>query len=411
LRDGLEDLLRFFLREYVEEDACVMDVGATSDSCKIIKETNRCPTSLSYTSLNLGCETIQDNIMSYNCPKLFDAIWCSHVLEHSTNIGLFIRKLVSITKPGGAIAIVVPNGLSRLLVGGHLNFFHPGTLAYHIVLSGQNLSKATIIKHKNNISIFWKRTDLVLPCIKYDRGDLELLSKFFPIPVGQYTPDDDRWDRVNCVNFDDPFDRFVVLHYKMMQVCVTDLADRYYDVLQLWDRHQLILSHVQKLGSGCGLDFGPGTCASLIIGNLFNVPVKGLDILQAHHGVNKFADIQKKVLAEGYDMCWHDTTQYPWPLLDNSFDFVICSDSIFVDWTTGDDWKEFITEGCNHPGSIARVLEIIRVLKPEGCLYIRGGSNWGVDIDKLLMLNIHSLKKVKLFTCEHKIVDYGIFPT
>ena len=48
-----------------------------------------------------------------------------------------------------------------------------------------DISNATIIEHKRNIALFWRRRDISLPVLKYDKGDLEILTEFFPKPVYQ----------------------------------------------------------------------------------------------------------------------------------------------------------------------------------------------------------------------------------
>jgi len=38
----------------------------------------------------------------------FDAIWCSHVLEHQLNVNLFLTRIHSDLKEGGILGITVP---------------------------------------------------------------------------------------------------------------------------------------------------------------------------------------------------------------------------------------------------------------------------------------------------------------
>jgi len=68
-------------------------------------------------------------------PQQFDAIWCSHVLEHQRNIGTFLDKIYQDLKEGGILAITVPSSLCPLMIG-HPNIFTPLHLVYHLVLAG-----------------------------------------------------------------------------------------------------------------------------------------------------------------------------------------------------------------------------------------------------------------------------------
>lgn len=40
--------------------------------------------------------------------KMYDAIWCSHVLEHSLNPNMFLKKIFSLLNEGGYLTIIVP---------------------------------------------------------------------------------------------------------------------------------------------------------------------------------------------------------------------------------------------------------------------------------------------------------------
>ncbi len=50
----------------------------------------------------------------------FDVFWCSHVLEHQRNIGLFLDKAFHCIKDNGILAISVPVHPRERLVSGHI---------------------------------------------------------------------------------------------------------------------------------------------------------------------------------------------------------------------------------------------------------------------------------------------------
>lgn len=115
----------------------------------------------------------------------FDAVWCAHCLEHQENVGLFLRKIYSVLKADGLLAITVPP-LKHKIVGGHLTLWNTGLLYYNLILAGFNCSGAIHKQYRYNISIITKKKEIHnFPQLKYDRGDIETLSKFFPFKATQ----------------------------------------------------------------------------------------------------------------------------------------------------------------------------------------------------------------------------------
>lgn len=126
---------------------------------------------------------IVGDFMSVDLPAV-DAVWASHVFEHTLNPLLFLQRVLSAVAEGGLICITVPP-LKPNLVGGHVNLFTPSLLCYRIILAGQDLSEANIIVDGYNISAIWKKRSVNLPELKMDNGDIEQLSHLFPYPVWQ----------------------------------------------------------------------------------------------------------------------------------------------------------------------------------------------------------------------------------
>jgi len=113
--------------------------------------------------------------------RQFDAVWCSHVLEHMPNTNLFLRKVYSVLKEGGVLALSVPP-LKHDIVGGHVHLFNAGILLYHLVLAGFDCSNAAVKSYGYNISVLvTKRTINVLPDLIYDSGDINTIKKFLPL--------------------------------------------------------------------------------------------------------------------------------------------------------------------------------------------------------------------------------------
>lgn len=118
----------------------------------------------------------------------FDAVWCSHCLEHQRDPGSFLEKVFAMAKPQvGIVAITVPP-LKEALVGGHLLLYTTLSLVYNVVVSGIDCKKASIKKYDYNISLITRRVEFELPQLNFDYGDIEKLKDYFPVEVYQNVP-------------------------------------------------------------------------------------------------------------------------------------------------------------------------------------------------------------------------------
>lgn len=114
--------------------------------------------------------------------RKWDFVWASHILEHTLNPHDFLQKAISVLKEDGYIAITVPP-LKHQIVGGHVNLFNGGLLLYRLILAGIDCRDAMVKKYGYNVSIVAKNKPIdpkVRKKLKYDNGDIETLSKYFP---------------------------------------------------------------------------------------------------------------------------------------------------------------------------------------------------------------------------------------
>lgn len=125
--------------------------------------------------------TYQGDYLSFEFEP-FDAIWCSHTLEHTRNPGLFLDKIRRDVKPGGVVAITVPPYRTEM-AGGHIHLGNEFHLVYNMVLAGFDCSRARVGLYGYNISVIVKRVDAELPPLTMDKGDVKRLAPFFPWPV------------------------------------------------------------------------------------------------------------------------------------------------------------------------------------------------------------------------------------
>lgn len=124
-------------------------------------------------------------------PTGFDAVWACHVLEHQPNPGAFLQACRRRLRPGGLLAVTVPP-LKDEIVGGHVTLWNAGLLLYHLILAGFDCRAARVGTYASgpgfppyNISVLVRRPvePIALPALRMDRGDIETLAPFFPIPV------------------------------------------------------------------------------------------------------------------------------------------------------------------------------------------------------------------------------------
>lgn len=111
-----------------------------------------------------------------------EAIWCSHVLEHQVNPGLFLERIYHDLKDGGVLAITVPP-LKHSIVGGHVTLWNAGLLLYQLILAGFDCRHARLGTYGYNISVVVTKTPAQLPDLVHDFGDIERIAHLLPVPV------------------------------------------------------------------------------------------------------------------------------------------------------------------------------------------------------------------------------------
>jgi len=116
--------------------------------------------------------------------KKFDFVFASHILEHQRNVGCFIDKLVSVTNEDFFLCIIVPIR-KPFVTGGHLTLWNPGLLLYNLVASGIDCQECYLEQSDYDIFLIVKLKKINLDNIPltYDRGDVNLLSKYFPFKL------------------------------------------------------------------------------------------------------------------------------------------------------------------------------------------------------------------------------------
>lgn len=119
-----------------------------------------------------------------NFGKKYDAIWCSHILEHQLNVNTFLKKINNLLKEGGYLSIIVPPR-KPFIVGGHVTLWNSGLLLYNLILAGFDCKECFIYQYDYNIGVIIRKKSISQfpEEISMDKGDIELLSKYFPFNV------------------------------------------------------------------------------------------------------------------------------------------------------------------------------------------------------------------------------------
>jgi len=125
---------------------------------------------------------VKENLFNADLPQA-DIVWASHIIEHMPNVGLFLERVRSMTKPDGWVCIVAPSDQMNLMVDGHLTFWTPAHLIYNMVVAGFDCRKAKYYTLGRDISLMVRRKDRPHIDLNYDYGDLSVLSLYFPAPI------------------------------------------------------------------------------------------------------------------------------------------------------------------------------------------------------------------------------------
>lgn len=138
---------------------------------------------LVYTSKNINIiEVLFEN---FNINKKFDAILMSHILEHTSNVGLFLDKAYSLLNDDGWLFVMVPP-YKKNVVGGHItNGWNMGQLMYNLLWSGFNIKNGHFISYGYNICAFVQKYNIKPEVLKSYHGSLQIVKDYWPINIYQ----------------------------------------------------------------------------------------------------------------------------------------------------------------------------------------------------------------------------------
>jgi SAM-dependent methyltransferase len=133
----------------------------------------------------LEIEIVESSFENFKTDSKFDAIWMSHILEHTLNVGQFLDNARSLLKDDGWLFVMVPP-FKHAVVGGHVTpGWNIGILMYALLMSRFDIKNGHFIRHGYNICGFVQKLKCELPALRLDEGDIETTRDFWPMEVHQ----------------------------------------------------------------------------------------------------------------------------------------------------------------------------------------------------------------------------------
>ncbi len=134
------------------------------------------------------------DILTAPINRQFDAIWCSHVLEHQCNVGIFLQRIFDLLADDGVLGIILPTHPRERLVAGHLTSWSISLLCYNLVMAGFDCSKAAILDSYELSLVVKKRKAIhqeLNSQFAQGTGDdgvgFSHIKSFFPFDIGSGT--------------------------------------------------------------------------------------------------------------------------------------------------------------------------------------------------------------------------------
>lgn len=91
---------------------------------------------------------INADYLGHNFEGKFDFIFCSHVIEHQRNCGLFLDKLYDDLSEEGQLLLSAPKHSASTLIEGHINCFKMPILLQQLIYAGFDLRKSAVLSIK-----------------------------------------------------------------------------------------------------------------------------------------------------------------------------------------------------------------------------------------------------------------------
>ena len=99
------------------------------------------------------------DFIEHEFDRKFDVIFCSHVIEHQRNVGLFLDRIYDVLSDDGVLIIIAPNHSVETLIEGHLNSFIFPLFLQHMIHAGFDCKNGKYLSLVENSFIVSKAKD------------------------------------------------------------------------------------------------------------------------------------------------------------------------------------------------------------------------------------------------------------
>ena len=217
LDQRMQDVLMLLESAPLEQIASVLDIGiGQGQLAKWFAQKGKQVTGvgLELRSYDLDVDLLKSEhnitIMEANANVLpfkthsFDAVVMSHILEHVGNISLVLSEIRRVLKPTGYLLLFVPPH-EDYVVAGHISVgWNVGQLLYVLAVNGFDVRHGNFIEYGYNVCAFVQKSEVDLPTLRGDRGDIYILNKagILPLPIfSNHDSPDQYWGRIKSINW------------------------------------------------------------------------------------------------------------------------------------------------------------------------------------------------------------------
>jgi len=143
---GILPLIEFLLSDYIkyqDKFKLALDIGSGDGShTKIMRKFG-----LKVDQIDKYSEfaEIKEDFLKYNFKNKYDIVFCSHVIEHQRNTGLFLDKIFDVLTNKGFLIISAPKHDVNRFVEGHLSSWHLTYFIQNLIHAGFDCKKGKTI--------------------------------------------------------------------------------------------------------------------------------------------------------------------------------------------------------------------------------------------------------------------------
>lgn len=115
----------------------------------------RCPgLQVDVLDVQAGSEPLiyEGSYLDFKPAEQYDFLWCSHVVEHLRNPGLFFDKAYADLRDGGWLGVTVPP-LKHQMTFQHVTLWNAGLLLIHLIHAGFDCSDAHVATYGYNVTV------------------------------------------------------------------------------------------------------------------------------------------------------------------------------------------------------------------------------------------------------------------